>query len=391
MSKISLGTLLSSFGSVPRLNTNFQSIEDELNDKVLYRDNPGGEANEMRNDLDMNSNDVLNASTIDTQSLTIGGQNVTASAVVFDTPDVIQFNTGATPPAHGKGQLFWDDTADTLSYHNSESDVTVNLGQEVLHKAKNISGVTISDAKVVYVSGGSGGLNTVALARSNARATSQTIGLATHDIENNTDGFVTVFGVVNNVDTSSWSAGDALYVDPTTPGDLTSTKPTSPNYPVLVGYVRVSDAATGSIFVHPQQPIDSTDVADFNAAVIEAIYPVGSIYLSTVATNPGTVFGVGTWAQTARGRTIIGEGTSDQAFTAAATGGASTHVLTSAEMPAHTHSISGDEGTWTISSTGDLRVDGSGGATRNTNSTGSGNAHNNLPPYLVTYVWERTA
>lgn len=117
-------------------------------------------------------------------------------------------------------------------------------------------------------------------------------------------------------------------------------------------------------------------------------FPVGAIYLSTSATNPGTTLGYGTWSQIAEGRTLIGEGTSDQAFTAAATGGASTHTLTESEMPAHTHSgvpsytlASGDtEGT-------SGRVTGNG----TTSSTGGGSAHNNLPPYLVVYIWERTA
>jgi len=60
MAKVTLNDLTSNFGSQTLHNTNNATIETELNDKVLYRDNPSGEANQMENDLDMNSNRILN-------------------------------------------------------------------------------------------------------------------------------------------------------------------------------------------------------------------------------------------------------------------------------------------------------------------------------------------
>ena len=58
------------------INNNFQAIEDALNSKVLYRANPVGEVNQMSNDLDMNSNDILNAASVTTTSLTVNGITV---------------------------------------------------------------------------------------------------------------------------------------------------------------------------------------------------------------------------------------------------------------------------------------------------------------------------
>jgi hypothetical protein len=49
--------------------------------------------------------------------------------------------------------------------------------------------------------------------------------------------------------------------------------------------------------------------ADAFASPINTVYPVGSIYLSTVATNPGTLFGIGTWSAYGAGRVLIGAGT----------------------------------------------------------------------------------
>ncbi len=49
--------------------------------------------------------------------------------------------------------------------------------------------------------------------------------------------------------------------------------------------------------------------ADAFASPINTVYPVGSIYMSTVATNPGTLFGVGTWTAWGAGRVPLGIGT----------------------------------------------------------------------------------
>ena len=71
------------------------------------------------------------------------------------------------------------------------------------------------------------------------------------------------------------------------------------------------------------------------ATVIDVIYPVGSIYMSMSATNPATLFGVGTWARISQGRMLLGA--DDSTYKAGATGGEATHALTAAEMPAHSH------------------------------------------------------
>jgi hypothetical protein len=77
-----------------------------------------------------------------------------------------------------------------------------------------------------------------------------------------------------------------------------------------------------------------------NDELIDAIYPVGSIYISTSSTNPGTTFNRGTWEAFATGRTLVGIDTSQSEFnTVEETGGAKTHTLTINEIPAHTHGI----------------------------------------------------
>ena len=116
------------------------------------------------------------------------------------------------------------------------------------------------------------------------------------------------------------------------------------------------------------------------------IYPVGSIYMSANATNPGNLFG-GTWQQIA-GRFLLAAG---GGYSAGETGGEATHKLTVSEMPAHTHGIDyqgiygAASGTWN----GGVAATGSG--TVQTKSTGGGGSHNNMPPYIVVYVWKSAA
>ena len=67
-------------------------------------------------------------------------------------------------------------------------------------------------------------------------------------------------------------------------------------------------------------------------------YPVGAIYVSTVATSPSELFG-GTWEALEQGRVLIGQGTD---YAAGSTGGEKEHAITAAEMPGHTHALGGN-------------------------------------------------
>jgi len=127
------------------------------------------------------------------------------------------------------------------------------------------------------------------------------------------------------------------------------------------------------------------------ATTLQAVYPVGSIYINAaVSTNPGTLLGFGTWAAFGAGRVIVGLNAADSDFdTAQETGGAKTHTLTIDEMPSHNHSV-----TMSTSDTDNNNLsegDTSGTSSFTTSSTGGGSAHNNLQPYIVAYMWRRTA
>lgn len=139
--------------------------------------------------------------------------------------------------------------------------------------------------------------------------------------------------------------------------------------------------------------IDS--IAEFKTTYLSLLYPVGSIYTNAAdSTNPGTLLGFGTWTSFGAGRVQVGINNSDTDFdTAGEEGGAKTHTLTEAEMPSHTHTFSG---IGFITSANGSRAVGAGSTDGEnidptTTSTGGGGAHNNLQPYVVVYMWRRTA
>lgn len=139
-------------------------------------------------------------------------------------------------------------------------------------------------------------------------------------------------------------------------------------------------------------------------------FPVGSVFIAVVATNPGTLLGYGTWSAFAAGRVLVGIDAGQTEFdTVEETGGAKTHTLTTAEMPSHTHvqnahnhqilrerSATTGAATTLIARTSDTSstVDTNvftENATPTNQDTGGGGAHNNLQPYIVVYMWKRTA
>lgn len=178
------------------------------------------------------------------------------------------------------------------------------------------------------------------------------------------------------------------------------------------------------------------------ASLIGLIYPVGSIYTSTASTDPATLFGVGTWAAFGAGKVLVGLDSGDTDFDVAEeTGGAKTVAtnVTVATQPtftvnSHTHTLSDNgwaQATIAVSGTDRIRIrritvspnyTDTHSSTATTTSTSGGNANgtgtalggatdatagtattrsadvaltNNatsvVQPYIVVYLFKRTA
>lgn len=184
-------------------------------------------------------------------------------------------------------------------------------------------------------------------------------------------------------------------------------------------------------------------------AILDVVYPVGSIYMSTANVDPSTFIG-GSWKALDEGRVLIG---ANATYKAGSKGGEATHSLTTAEMPNHSHSASTSSSGSHTHTRGSMNITGhaagfpfnsenmfaydangawgpqgafyasgrartgmrdgregtsvafdasrswsgttsSNGAHTHTvtiDKTGQGVAHNNMQPYLSVYMWERVS
>lgn len=112
---------------------------------------------------------------------------------------------------------------------------------------RNDTGSTIAKGKAVYISGVVSSTPTIALADNSSSSTMAAVGVTQDSIANSADGSVVIFGELDTIDTSSFTAGDTLYVG--TSGDLTSTKPTGTALiQNIAACIKVS-ASTGSIVI----------------------------------------------------------------------------------------------------------------------------------------------
>jgi hypothetical protein len=198
------------------------------------------------------------------------------------------------------------------------------------------------------------------------------------------------------------------------------------NSPTFIGTPIAPTAAPGT---------NTTQLATtaFVTAGLQALYPVGSIYINAgVTTNPATLLGFGTWTAFGAGRVMVGLNGADSLFDALEeTGGSKDATLVS-----HNHSFSGttsgvgdhqhignnttEFGTGTLADTGYASNQGvnyngkrwytsaagahshtysgnTGGISANhthgftTSTNGSSATNANLPPYITVYMWKRTA
>ena len=203
------------------------------------------------------------------KNLQVSGSINNVDYIDFTTSNII----GTNAPAWKEGRLFYDSGSGALAFYNWEQDVTLNIGQEQWMRARNQTGVTITNGSVVRISGAVGDRPTIVLAQSTDQTNTfsvdnEIIGMATHDIENGTDGFVTTFGLVNGVNTSAFTAGDVLWVSQSA-GQVTKVPPAPPFDKTFVGIVTRVNPSNGSIFMTPLAPIHFHDISSVSASVYQ--------------------------------------------------------------------------------------------------------------------------
>jgi hypothetical protein len=186
---------------------------------------------------------IVNAS--ETKKIT--ATNFINSAIPLEA---VLFDTGAATPPTTEGIVFYSLGDHTLSLRTERSDVTLQIGQELHVRVKNVSGGDIDNGEAVYITGISGGLPTIDLAQADDTATSTVLGLATSDILDTEEGRITIFGLVRDLNTAGFAAGADVFLSAVTPGALVDTAPVAPNTISLLGQVLVSDGSAGIILIN---------------------------------------------------------------------------------------------------------------------------------------------
>jgi hypothetical protein len=136
----------------------------------------------------------------------------------------------------------------------------------LVEQVRNTTGATLTKGTAVYISGATGQTPTVSKALATSDATSaQTLGLITADLANNANGYVTIIGLIANINTSAFTDGAQLYLSPTTAGTLTATKPYAPQHLVYMAVVAHAHPTQGKLLVKVQNGYEMDELHNVSA------------------------------------------------------------------------------------------------------------------------------
>ena len=171
----------------------------------------------------------------------------------YSNVDYIDFNTGATV-TQAQGRISWDSGTGSLNVTVGDADsglIDLQVGQEEIVRVFNTEGTTLLKGEIVYVYGSQGNRPSVkrAIATSDGYSVT-TLGMVSDDILSGSEGYVTTFGIISNLNTIGLSGGTPIFLSPTVAGQYTSTKPQAPYHIVLIGYVVRISSTVGSVFVN---------------------------------------------------------------------------------------------------------------------------------------------
>lgn len=193
--------------------------------------------------------DTTTGKLIQNSTVTVSDTGAIAGAESISNIDFAQFDTTVTA-VEAVAKLQWDDGNGTLQLGLKGGNVNLQVGQEIVARCYNDSGVALTDGQIVYISGAQGNRVAVKLALATTDGTSAgTLGMVTEPIAIGEEGFITILGTVNGLNTTGLTEGAILYLSPTTAGAYTQTKPVAPQHTVTIGYVERVHATVGSIYV----------------------------------------------------------------------------------------------------------------------------------------------
>ena len=163
------------------------------------------------------------------------------------------------------------------STYDINNDGIVDSAQAMVTQGRNSTGATLYKGTIVYISGATGQMPNFVKAQANSEATSAgTFGVVNADIANNSNGWVTTIGLLDNIDTRTTAThpftdvtlaiGDTIYLHPTVAGYITNVKPYAPYHLVYVGkVVNVGPSTQGAIVYRIQNGYELDELHDVSA------------------------------------------------------------------------------------------------------------------------------
>jgi hypothetical protein len=168
--------------------------------------------------------------------------NPSVDSVIFNT-------TVVETPSEGK--MYWNGDDGTINLGMPGGNVNLQLGQEMLIRAKNTEGSPILNGQAVRIETASSAIPHVILVNNLEELSACTIALATEDVGVNQNGYFTSEGLVRNFNTSALTEGAVVWLG-STDGTLTTTPPTNPSQSIKIGYCIRQHATEGVVYVSIQ-------------------------------------------------------------------------------------------------------------------------------------------
>lgn len=173
----------------------------------------------------------------------------------IQTPTYIKFASGANHTAN-QGELTWNTAEGTLDLGLNHGGVVLQIGQELHYRVTNQSGITIDNGTLVAFAGTTGNSGKLLVeAYDGSQPSRYILGIATEEILNGANGYVTCFGKVRGIQTNggnygeTWVDGDEIY--PSASG-LTNVLPQAPNPKQAIAAVVNAHGSNGELFVRVQ-------------------------------------------------------------------------------------------------------------------------------------------
>jgi len=240
---------------------------------------------------------TVNVSALTINTLTASGDtslsNTTAQTLTVNYVDLV---TGLSNPSLKKGRIFFDESKESINYYPNENpDIQIQLGRQLYSRVINNTGSLIEKGSAVKIQSSSGSTPLIAKAISSSIYSDQVIGLAAHDINNQSVGFIIKSGELGGLNLSSYTIGDIIYLSDVTAGGFVANV-SSLSFIARtnqIGYVINNSYSAGTIFVNINNEDINLNITNRERNVLEGnVISTGVYEFTGITKTSNTTFNI---------------------------------------------------------------------------------------------------